>query len=248
MGQNIIPPDKSTSCLAETPQPSSPAELPTSENMITQDPTVSNGDFAEQAKNEHMEQNLLDEHDKNISDESKDESKEGLSTDRALEAALQEAVRAEADSHAHTEDEMDIEVSYAPDPDQLAPESPSSVANAPAGSPEYSPVLDRSVLDTADRESDDYEPPEATPPVDAPSPIESPPFSPAPPATISDHVNDAILDVNSMQNSFRSANENTEEIIPLANGTSPRIHEVHDHLQFSHPWFADKWPEPFRGN
>jgi hypothetical protein len=231
--------------LAQTPQPSSPAEFPTSETMIIQDPAISNVDISERPKNGHLEQTALDEHDNNISDESKDEPKEALSTDRALEAALQEAVRAEADSHAHTEDEMDIEVSYAPDPDQLAPESPSSVASPPAGSPEYSPVLDRSVLDTADRESDDYEPPEATPPVDAPSPIESPPFSPAPPATISDHVDDVILDVNSMQNSSRSANENTEETIPLANGTSPRIHEVHDHLQSSHPWFADKWLEPF---
>ncbi|KAG0650115.1 RNA elimination defective 1 [Hyphodiscus hymeniophilus] len=47
-------------------------------------------------------------------------------SDQAQEAALQEQVRAEAESHEQSQEMMDIEDSYAPDPAQLAPNSSSS--------------------------------------------------------------------------------------------------------------------------
>ena len=65
---------------------------------------------------------------------------------QALEAALQEAVRAEADSHSPANEEMDMDFHashIAPDPSELAPdEAAEDVEEAPR-SPEYSPVLDR---------------------------------------------------------------------------------------------------------
>lgn len=115
-----------------------------------------------------------------------------VSTDQALEAALQEAVRAEADYHADTE----MDISFAPDPNQLAPESCSNPAEGEIHSPEYTPVLESTVVEDMDGESDIYEPPEATPPVDMPSPIESPPFSPAPPEVIEPRVVDEPMQVS----------------------------------------------------
>ncbi|KAE8454575.1 hypothetical protein EG329_000198 [Mollisiaceae sp. DMI_Dod_QoI] len=119
--------------------------------------------------------------------QNREEVPNSTSTNQALEAALQEAVRAEAELHSHEdEDEMDVamdmdmEVSYAPDPSHLAPESSSSIALENDGSPEYSPVLDRTMRDVPDREIDDYEPPEAIAPAEIPA-TDSPPFSPAPP-------------------------------------------------------------------
>ena len=105
------------------------------------------------------------------------------SADHALEAALQEAVRAEADEH-HEEVDIEMEASHAPDPDQLAPESPLATEQ---GSPIYSPLIRRASGGSVG-ESEDYEPPEATPPP------QSPPFSPAPP----DHDDLSIID-ESMQ-------------------------------------------------
>ncbi|KAI9046950.1 hypothetical protein LZ554_009025 [Drepanopeziza brunnea f. sp. 'monogermtubi'] len=108
-------------------------------------------------------------------------SKGGISTDRALEAALQEAVRADTEAHADGEDDMDIDDFYAPDPSQLASESVSEHMDKGTHSPEYSPELDRTIIKAPDRELDEYEPPEATPPdADMEEPY-SPPFSPAPP-------------------------------------------------------------------
>ncbi|PBP22610.1 hypothetical protein BUE80_DR006443 [Diplocarpon rosae] len=107
--------------------------------------------------------------------EEEDLEKNTTSTDQALEAALQEAVRAEVDSHAGAKN-LDTDDSYAPDPSQLAPESLDPVVEENR-SPEYSPKLDRTVPDVG--QSDEYEPPEATPPADEPP--YSPLFSPAPP-------------------------------------------------------------------
>ncbi|EHK99673.1 hypothetical protein M7I_4452 [Glarea lozoyensis 74030] len=113
------------------------------------------------------------------------ETKEQTSADRALEAALQEAVRAEADSHAQGYSDTEMETSFAPDPDKLMPAS-----EIGPDSPDYSPVLERAVpvvpeIEMAE-DSDIYEPPEGTPPVDEPlkvlnPPSPSPSFSPAPP-------------------------------------------------------------------
>jgi hypothetical protein len=113
-------------------------------------------------------------------EEAKNDSAESGPTNQALEAALQEAVRAEADSHSQHSD-MDMEVSYTPNQAQLAPELPSDPVEEGNRSPEYSLALARTAQEIADRESDGYEPPDATAPTEAP---ESPPFSPAPPESI----------------------------------------------------------------
>jgi hypothetical protein len=136
-----------------------------------------------------------------------------FSDDQALEAQLQEAVRAQAGSHSQNEEEgevgedvsidhAEIEMSFAPDSNQLAPESPANPTQDAEQSPANSPVLNRHHTDV----EDDYEPPEATSPVvnqtiiaveddyeppDAtplePMVTESPPFSPAPPAVIDEY-------------------------------------------------------------
>jgi hypothetical protein len=129
-------------------------------------------------------------------------SSNGVSSDQALEAALQEQVRAEADFHEQAEgEEMDIDDLYAAEPAQLAGDSiPSEKAIVQHSSvnadtqaeaeDEEAPLshLPNLQPDSAigadtdqDDENDDYEPPDATPPVDV---VESPPFSPAPPESV----------------------------------------------------------------
>lgn len=123
------------------------------------------------------------------------------SSDRALEAALQEQVRTEAESHEQSEDDVDMEDSYAPDPAQLAPvsvtnsvvEGPGSTVlesaadlNGGTAETDELPIVENVPMDIDDEDDDDYEPPEATPPVEVPSPVESPPFSPAPPESVSE--------------------------------------------------------------
>ena len=149
-------------------------------------------------------------------EEAKGGSAESEPTNQALEAALQEAVRAEADSHSQHSDAMNMDVSYAPDPAELAPELPSDPAEEDNRSPEYSPVLNRAAPEITDRESDGYEPPDATPPTEAP---ESPPFSPAPPESI--HEADEIMqDVNSTQ--ALDEPNTAEDAQSLVNG-SPQV-------------------------
>lgn len=113
-----------------------------------------------------------------------------ISNDQALEAELQEAVRAQADSHSQDDGEVNEEpnmdeeagtdFSFAPNPSQVAPESPASPMRDVERSPTYSPVLNRNVTDA----EDDYEPPDATPL--EPMVTDSPPFSPAPPVIINE--------------------------------------------------------------
>ncbi|KAK0105679.1 hypothetical protein ONS95_004206 [Cadophora gregata] len=171
-----------------------------------------------------------------------DVRRENASTDRALEAALQEAVRAEADSHAQEEDDMDSEDFYAPDPTQSPPRTPMQVS-VQTGSPEYSPTLDRSIPDVPG-ESDDYEPPEATPPIDERSALESPPFSPAPPEIISEVDNDESLDVDmSGFEPAAAANDvekghRKEEILPSTNGSFPPVVEAHQEAVDKHELFT----------
>jgi hypothetical protein len=150
------------------------------------------------------------------------DSGERVSANQALEAALQEAVRAEADSHGHGGSEVDMETSFVPDTTQLAPESSSNSAEEEVDSPMYSPVVDRTISDVPDAESDNYEPPEATPPVDAPSPIESSPFSPAPPdaAPESELVDDSIQIVDD------GAQSDMGQLLPEQNGSVPRPIQV----------------------
>ncbi|KAE9365161.1 hypothetical protein N431DRAFT_430676 [Stipitochalara longipes BDJ] len=149
--------------------------------------------------------------------ETKNSSIESAPTDQALEAALQEAVRAEADSHSHDSDEMDMEVSYAPNSAQLAPEVPAQPAEEADRSPEYSPELNRTVPEVTDRESDGYEPPDATAPTEA---LESPPFSPAPPESVHHEVADeSMQDVNSPQPLSEDGQIASDDARPLVNGT-----------------------------
>lgn len=171
--------------------------------------TDDNQDRAENALPEPMETN--------------EASVESEPTDQALEAALQEAVRAEADSHSRDGDVMDMEVSYAPDPAQLAPEVPAEPIEEDNRSPEYSPELNRTAPEVTDRESDGYEPPDATAPTEAP---ESPPFSPAPPEFIHEVADESIPEINSTQAISEDGEITTDDIQPLADGTAQALLEV----------------------
>lgn len=91
---------------------------------------------------------------------------DSASADNALEAALQEAVRAEAESQNNEGLNVDKNTSYAPDADEISPISP--VVDQQR-SPSYSPVLHRESR-IVEAEIDEYEPPEATPPL-SPTPV-----------------------------------------------------------------------------
>ncbi|KAL3422688.1 hypothetical protein PVAG01_06844 [Phlyctema vagabunda] len=105
--------------------------------------------------------------------------------DEILEAALQEAVRAEVEAHLSVNSEpkspdVEMEDSYAPDPSQLEPDHASSSHGSNAGqSPLASPVLKRDQNKGIDRDSDDYEPPDATPTTDAFDEYEPPEATPS---------------------------------------------------------------------
>ena len=152
-----------------------------------------------------------------------DGPKDGIVVDHVLEAALQEAVRAEVDSHAQGERDMDIEDFYASEPNQLAP-GPSLIPPADEKrSPVYSPVFERS--DVADGESDNYEPPEAPLEVEKPS-IDSPPFSPAPPETISEFKPDATPVDDALQIIDHNGRGSTGGLLLQQNGSIPLLFEV----------------------
>lgn len=112
-----------------------------------------------------------------------------------MEAALQETLRVDADSHEDGEIDMEIDIEdiYAPDPAQLAPKSPDiGIVQNNSTIPGGKATVDdqeasSSQLPNAHKvpeieNEDDYEPPEATPP----DLLESPPFSPAPPESLAD--------------------------------------------------------------
>lgn len=154
---------------------------------------------------------------------------EAASADQALDSALQEAILAEADAHSHEGEKMDIE------PLQL-PESHLDQAEG-STSPDYSPILERTIpVVPDDSHEDDYEPPEATAPID--DPMESPPFSPAPPESV--HVPEAkdhdMHDINSKQGEDEKASSQqpiqpqTEELLPRRNSSLPKPIEVIKHL------------------
>jgi hypothetical protein len=157
-----------------------------------------------------------------VTDPVKDDHKVDIVTDHVLEAALQEAVRAEADSHSQGASDMDIEDFYAPDPNQLAPDT-SIEPTDEKRSPIYSPIFERS--DAADGESDNYEPPEAPPQVDKPS-IDSPPFSPAPPETISELTPNTTLANDTLQIIDQNGQIEAGELLPQQNGSVPLLCEV----------------------
>jgi hypothetical protein len=162
-----------------------------------------------------------------------------VQTDQALEAALQEAVRVEADSQSQDSDEMDMEELYAPDPAQLAPELPVEPLESDNRSPEYSPELSRPAPGVADRESDGYEPPDATALTEAP---DSPPFSPAPPESVLAAADESMQDVNSPQALSEEGQIATDNLQPLVDAPSRVLLEVNGFL-FSPtgPAFANKF-------
>lgn len=122
------------------------------------------------------------------SDNEQDDSFADMTPDQAFEGDLQEAT-AQADFQYNAASTLDVEMtdssSSAPDPDVLAP---ASAKNSTEISQHHDGLVKSSaqLIDVADGESDPYEPPEATPPPEeAISTPDSPPFSPAPPETIS---------------------------------------------------------------
>jgi len=144
------------------------------------------------------------------------------SNDHALEAALQEAVRADADAHypnAHSPDEgeLDIEMSYAPDPAELAPESPAVEEDNTAYSPPQELALQ---IGLGEEEEDDYEPPEATPPAI------SPPFSPAPPdegglVLVDEMMLDDVPLISGDVGRELIDEEDDQSALPTLNGSAP---------------------------
>lgn len=109
-----------------------------------------------------------------------------MSPDQILEAALQEAsARTEAESSAEVDIDVEMTDIYAQGPELMGPSSMESpVATAQQDSNSNQSVDELS--DSAEGDSDTYEPPEATPPAtEVVLSVDSPPFSPAPPETIS---------------------------------------------------------------
>lgn len=164
--------------------------------------------------------------------------KEASETNQDLEAALQEAVRADADSAGPNDVEME---------DSNAP--PVQVINATAtpdeekASSDYSPVLERSrplatpsipnlpdvvdASDIADVDSDNYEPPEATPAADETSSVASSPFSPAPPDSVIDVAEDGELPELSNGDSIDLdvISNGVEQSLPVEDGSVPQLTE-----------------------
>jgi hypothetical protein len=114
------------------------------------------------------------------------ESLEDMAPEQALEDVPQNATP-ETNDQFQTDSTGDIEMadSFAPNPELLAPASTTNSADDTQldDSPSHT---NEEPMDVVGGESDQYEPPEATPqPADAFSLSGSPPFSPAPPAAIS---------------------------------------------------------------
>jgi hypothetical protein len=121
------------------------------------------------------------------------EKEQSATADQFLEAALQDAVRAEvAGQEQDDRSEIDTEDFYAPDPNQLAPDS--NVIQAEHNrSSSYSPRLGNKTPAPEDSESvGDYEPPEAA------SPIKSPSFSPEPPQSVERNSEESAVDNTSL--------------------------------------------------
>ncbi|ESZ95307.1 hypothetical protein SBOR_4304 [Sclerotinia borealis F-4128] len=160
------------------------------------------------------------------------EVKENSKTNQDLEAALQEAVRADADSASPCDIEMEDGNA---EPVQIA--EAIAKAGEQKASSDYSPVLERSqplvpspipdtpevtgLSEVADVESDNYEPPEATPPVDETLSIDSPPFSPAPPDSVIDEPEDIEFEEisNGNPDDVKAISNGAEQLLPVKNGS-----------------------------
>lgn len=219
------PPVEQVRLPSRSKTPTNPPEEPTARSPAL------NGDL-----NPAMHANDNQEGAENTSsqpmEQSKDNAAQSEQTDQALEAALQDAVRAEADSHSQDSDEMDMEVSYAPDPAELAPELLVEPVEEDNRSPEYSPALNRTAPEFTDRESDGYEPPDATAPAEAP---ESPPFSPAPPESIHEVADESMQDINTPQALSEEGQIATDDSQPLANSSPQVLLEVNGFFKLLQP-------------
>ncbi|THV45715.1 hypothetical protein BGAL_0458g00060 [Botrytis galanthina] len=174
-------------------------------------------------------------------DKSEDHScevKEASETNQDLEAALQEAVRADADSAGPSDVEM--EDSNAP-PTQV--NEATATPDEEKASSDYSPVLERSqplatsstpnisdvvdVSEIADVDSDNYEPPEATPAADETSSVASSPFSPAPPDSVIGVAEDGELPElsNSDSNDLEVISNGVEQSLPAEDGSVSQLTE-----------------------
>lgn len=101
--------------------------------------------------------------------------------DQTLEAALQNA-SAQAEAESAAQSDVDMADTYAPDSNQLAPESTASPVTRRSTTPSSEQHPANEGLAVVVDESDSYEPREASQQaMDVDAPVESPPFSPAPP-------------------------------------------------------------------
>ena len=170
------------------------------------------------------------------------ESSDGITSDQAMEAALQETIRADAGSHEDGEVDMEIDMEdlYAPDPAQLELESsdiaiiqqnsamPESQAWVGDHEASLSQLPNAQQTSTIENDDDDYEPPEATPPEDV---LESPPFSPAPPESVPDIEEFAYGTLGHPVQENHSAGENDSG--KQVNGSVPHSIEVIHLYEFS---------------
>jgi hypothetical protein len=118
---------------------------------------------------------------------------------------------------------------YTSTQNQLATEPTSTTTDDPKLSP-----LIQQYTEEVGRESDDYEPPESTPPADEQVAIESPPFSPAPPEITSEQLENELSDVNEIQASNEISEYGIEEILPIANDSISRVAQVTKHHNQPH--------------
>lgn len=174
-------------------------------------------------------------------EERSSEVKETSKTNQDLEAALQEAVRADADSAGPSDVEMEDSVA---NPVQVA--EANTTPDEQKACSDYSPVLERSqplvaspipdvpeitdVPEVDGDDSDNYEPPEATPPADETLSAESSPFSPAPPDSVVAEPDDIKFPEMSNDDSIDAEfiSNGVEEGLPVENGSVPQLTEVKD--------------------
>lgn len=169
------------------------------------------------------------------------EDKESNKTNQDLEAALQEAVRADADSPGHSDIEMEdsnADLIQVANVDTKSDQQNSSIHSSPVLEDSQlnmiSPIHDlpeaASVAEDVDAESDNYEPPEATPPANEILSVDSPPFSPAPPDSIIDEPGDIQLGEVSNSNpaELEVISDGVEQPLPVDNGSLSHLAEVKD--------------------
>ncbi|KAI9651281.1 hypothetical protein NHQ30_001319 [Ciborinia camelliae] len=187
---------------------------------------------------------------KETAEERASEVKENSKANQDLEAALQEAVRADADSAGPSDIEMEgtnadsarvAEINATPDEPKASSDHPTIIESSQPLEALPIPNLPEvaEALEVVDVESDNYEPPEAAPPMNEPLSVESPPFSPAPPDSVIDEPEDIELEEMPNGNSIDAEviSNGVEQRLPVENGSVPHLtEEVQD---FSEPVSSD---------